>query len=99
MTTTTTAPLDQLIAAQQAAGTVAGAAASPVSTNSFVFFVGFDGTRNDRNNLAVSGAVDRLEAQFEQQACRIASMQTDDGDGVTDANDPVFDACARRLVA
>jgi Ca2+-binding RTX toxin-like protein len=58
------------MAAQEAAGTLAAAVAAPVSTNSFVFFAGFDGTRNDRNNLAVSGnpqgtAVDQLEAQVE----------------------------------
>ena len=70
MTTTTTATLDQLIAAQKAASTVAGTATSPVATTSFVFFAGFDGTRNDRNNLDVSGnaqgtAVDQLESQVE----------------------------------
>ena len=50
------------------ANRIAGAATPTVTSNQFVFFAAFDGTRNDRNNLPLSGVpLSTNAAQLETQ--------------------------------
>jgi hypothetical protein len=45
----------EIARAQQQALNVANSVKAAVSAGSFVFFAGFDGTNNNRDNLALSG--------------------------------------------
>ena len=50
------------------ANRIAGAATSTVTSNKFVYFAAFDGTRNDRDNLPLSGlSLSTNAAQLEAQ--------------------------------